>query len=99
MGNHCIDCEFCGQDRRLIGGDCCDEAKAAREKKEADAKAKYEAEEKYLATFGLDVNDSHGLWVGKVYAEDVVKVLKKFEGKVLKPGRPKRKPKVVDYEY
>jgi hypothetical protein len=63
MADHCIDCEHCGQDRRVVGD-----------------------------------HDSYGYWNGKVDASDVVKMLKKREGKVLKPGRAKPQPKTVSFD-
>jgi hypothetical protein len=99
MGNHCIDCKFCGKDQRVYGDTCCKEYQDAKAKEEADRKAEFEAEETYLARFGLDVHDSSGLGVGKVYAKDVVAMLKKREGKILKPGRPKKKAPPADFDW
>lgn len=38
MGNHTIDCEFCGQDQRVTGEYCCEayRAKKIREREEFD---------------------------------------------------------------
>ncbi len=98
MGNHEHPCKFCGKDQRLYGDGCCKEYQEAKAKEEADRRAKFEQERAYLARYGLDVWDSSGLWVGKVDASAVVAMLKKREGKILKPGRAKKTP-TVEYEY
>ena len=82
MGNHCIDCEFCGQDRRLFGTYCCETSKNEEERKNAERQAKRQVEVEFLARFGLSVYD------GRVYASDVVALLQKVENQVLMPTAP-----------
>lgn len=93
MGNHCIDCEFCGQDRRVVGSNCCPE-RTKHDKEQADKQgAKEKANREVLAFHGLKP-----AWDGKLYADDVVAWLKKHEGKVLKrpPAAPKQRFEVGD---
>lgn len=87
MGNHCIDCKFCGQDRRIVGNRCCPEYIAQEEKEQAARDAKWEAERAYLSRYGLVLSAD-----GRLYGDAVIAMLKKREGKVLKPGRAKPKP-------
>lgn len=71
MGNHCIDCKFCGRDQRMAGDNCCDENIAHEAKLEAERVAKRKAIEEFLLPFGLRPYDS------RLFAADVVEALKR----------------------
>ncbi len=94
MGNHCHDCEFCGRDRRVVGGECCPEYVAQEAKQKAEWDAKCKADRDYLSRYGLT---PHGY--EQLDARDVVAMLKKREGKILKPGRVKKPEPVPDYDW
>lgn len=71
MGNHCIDCDFCGRDQRIAGDHCCPENAAHHAKLEADRAAKRKEDAAFLATFGITVYSDSTLYVW-----DVVRALK-----------------------
>lgn len=80
MGNHCIDCKFCGQDQRLHGDSCC-AANIAHMEAETKAREEIEIQEDQILT-------RHGLSVPyytrrTLPVRDVVAFLKRLEeGKV-----------------
>lgn len=100
MGNHTIDCEFCGKDRRTVGLNCCTERVEHDAREKSRAKAKADADEAYLRRIGLRPHmDSLGGFT-RLYASDVVEALKKLERKGLLtlpddiPSRVRRTPRV-----
>ncbi len=52
MANHCIDCEFCGEDQRLTGnyGSCCAKAREIEKAKEL----KRQQDFALIKSFGID---------------------------------------------
>lgn len=83
MGNHCIDCEFCGQDRRTVGPDCCEERRKKDEKEHLDRLHSVELDARYLKQFGL-VPSMDALGYGtKLDAKDVVGAIKKIKAGLL----------------
>lgn len=86
MGNHTIDCEFCGQDQRLIAGYCCAEYEAQQRKKDAEYKARVDADSEYLARFGLTTQMNAIGHCTKLDADDVVAFLKGLEQRLKKRG-------------
>lgn len=80
MGNHCVDCKFCGKDQRIHGENCCEENIAQeRWKREATAN-RHKEEDEVIARYGLPY-----AWDRKLRASDVVAFLKANEGN-LKPN-------------
>lgn len=81
MGNHTIDCPFCGADQRLVGSSCCKAYVEDRLKRENEIAARVHADVVYLEKFGFRPHsDALGLRT-KLYASDVVRVLKAIEEK------------------
>ena len=80
MGNHCIDCKFCGQDQRIVGDSCCVKyIKQEKDKRDA-VEAQEKAEDEVLARYGLSA------WYNRnLHASDVVAFIKANEGN-LKPN-------------
>lgn len=100
MGNHSIDCEFCGRDRRLVGPNCCDARTAHDAAFQAKIKSRDDANAEYLKRFGLEPRmDALGNFT-KLDASDVVNVLRHLEEKRLLISRrgvspkPRRSPRV-----
>lgn len=81
MGNHTIDCEYCGRDQRMFGGYCCETKATAERAKEALRERERDELREYLAQFGLvprpTVLPSMGDEV--LYARDVVALLKRLK--------------------
>jgi hypothetical protein len=86
LGNHTIDCEFCGRDRRLIAGYCCAEYQAQEEKRESEYRARVDADTEYLARFGLETQSNALGYRTKLDADDVVAFLKGLESRLRKRG-------------
>lgn len=79
MGNHTVDCEFCGQDQRLFGEDCCEQYTKFQETKERAQRARETEQQAYLARFGLK---PHGNSLGNytlLHVDDVIAALKLLE--------------------
>jgi hypothetical protein len=53
LGNHTIDCEFCGQDRRAVGTPCCEEYKKHEEKRLEENRLENERFDTYLKRYGF----------------------------------------------
>jgi hypothetical protein len=81
MANHTIDCEFCGQDRRLIAGYCCEEYEKQEKSKEAAIKARDDENARYLKKFGLDPRMNSIGYFTVLDADDVVDAFKRLEAK------------------
>lgn len=79
LGNHEIECEFCGQDQRKGSGRCCAEYIADEKRKMDEFHAREQCVKEYLAKFGLKT-DGSGF---KLYTSDVISFLKKNESKLL----------------
>jgi hypothetical protein len=79
MGNHTIDCKFCGEDQRF--GPCCDEYAEHEKKRKEEREKKEDVLRRYLLKFGLL---SYG-YSGTVSSKDVMELLQRFEGKILEP--------------
>ncbi len=99
MGNHSIDCEFCGKDQRLVGPRCCAEKIAADDAVEAEIRARCDSDTQYLARFGLEPRLNSLGHATQLDARDVVAVFRHLEAKGLltsrrgvspKPPRPSR---------
>jgi hypothetical protein len=71
MGNHSIDCEFCGQDRRIVGSNCCAEYVAEEKRKQEERDRKEKEDTDFLNLYGFDGGYYHTL-----YKSDVVEMLK-----------------------
>lgn len=79
MGNHTIDCEFCGEDRRIAGPDCCEKQRTKRQTEHLDRMHAAELDAKYLKQFGLEPGmDALGYFT-KLDAKDVVGVIKRIK--------------------
>ena len=79
MANHTIDCEFCGQDRRVVGPDCCEQRKEQQRKEHFDRLHTAQMNTAYLGKFGIPTHSDALGYDTKVCADDVVKALKKLE--------------------
>jgi hypothetical protein len=87
LGNHTIDCKFCGEDQRL-GFPCCEQARKKKEADDQESRRKFITAHNFLMAYGLHSYDYSGAGgLGSVSARDVYDLLKKFEGKVLKPTK------------
>jgi hypothetical protein len=83
MGNHCIDCDFCGKDQRVHGVHCCKENIAHQEAQVEASRAKQKADSEYLAQFGLKTGAMGSS--SCLYASHVIEFLKKHEDKLKPP--------------
>lgn len=76
MGNHSIDCEFCGEDRRLK--DPCCVAYAQHEKAvEEERKAKRERLRREILAIDPDANIDSGYYSDSMRLEDVLKLVRR----------------------
>ena len=75
MGNHTIDCAFCGADQRLVGTRCCKEYIAQEDAKEAALRVKRSEQWAYLKKFGIDPS-YNDYWV---HIDEVVKAFQRLE--------------------
>jgi hypothetical protein len=83
VGNHCIDCEFCGQDQRLVGPECCEQQREKRREEEFDRLHAVEIDAAYLKPYGLIPHTDALGYRTKLDAKDVVGVLKKIRAGIL----------------
>lgn len=79
MGNHTIDCEFCGEDMRLSGPSCCSKQVEKRNKEHLDRMHAVELDARYLKQFGLEPGPDALGYLTKLDVKDVVGVIKKIK--------------------
>lgn len=86
MGNHTIDCEFCGKDQRLVGSRCCPQYVEAEELRRAPYRAQVQADADYLKQFGLSPGLDTLDYPTILRASDVARVLR--QSYAVPPGPP-----------
>lgn len=77
MGNHEIDCDFCGKDQRLVGSRCCEESRRHLDIKRENRAAKREELALFIKQIDPDVYIASNSFSDKMNLEDVVKLIKK----------------------
>lgn len=72
MGNHEIDCDYCGKDQRTYGDKCCERYQREKRIAEENRAAEYEVAERFMKTH------HPGVWIlsGRIDVRDVVRILK-----------------------
>lgn len=72
MGNHSIDCKFCGEDQRLVGLNCC----AASVKQRHDEETAREAKRDKLRAFVRAIDPTVSFWShDTIHLPDVVRLI------------------------
>lgn len=83
MGNHTIDCEFCGEDMRMVGPNCCSKQTEKRNKEHMDRMHAAELDARYLKQFGLNPHSDSLGYPTRLDARDVAGVIKKIKAGLL----------------
>lgn len=76
MGNHTIDCRFCGEDQRLTPR-CCAQAVAEEQAVEEQRRQREQALQEGLKRYGLSY------WNGQVNAADALKALTRMSAAIV----------------
>lgn len=86
MGNHTIDCHFCGKDQRLVGDRCCPQHIESEETRRAVSDARVQEDVRYLEQFGLRPSHDALERLTILRASDVARVLR--QSYAVPPGPP-----------
>jgi len=82
MGNHTIDCKFCGEDQRVFGDACCAENAATVEAEEAKREARRAKTRADLERLAPEIYIWPSKYADMCRADEVVQALKRLKGEL-----------------